>query len=203
MTLLAPCQWSSPFGSLLVFKGYTLVSSIYFSAQQKTSENSDIHKKKIQFSNYDMGIDIISLLHCISITSISQVYCMSLIGVSVPIHSKTWKVSVPNGNSTTPPIIKTLAQNLALISTQCYLAIHSCHPMQRDSDRCPREFRQWALITFSSLTSAHLQQSHATRVLGRHKWSVEEISDFQSHCLKFNNAWLSVRAWQRDCLSSW
>ena len=64
-----------------------------------------------------------------------------------------------NGNSTTIPIIKTLAQNLALIGTQCYLVIQSCHPMQRDSDRCPREFRQWALITFSSLL-LHTCSSH-------------------------------------------
>ena len=75
MTLLAPWQWNSPLGSLLMLFGCTLDSSIYFSAQQKTSENSDILKMTIKFSIYEMGIDILSLLHCIRVASISQVYC--------------------------------------------------------------------------------------------------------------------------------
>ena len=118
--LLAPWQWSSPLGSLLVlFRFYTWFLDLFLCTAENLWKFWHSDKRTIPFSINEMGIDIISLLHCISITSISQVYCMSLIGVSVPIHSKTWKVSVPNGNSTTPPIIKTLAQNLSLIGTQC------------------------------------------------------------------------------------
>lgn len=51
-----PGNGAHPLDHFSCFLGFTPDSSIYFSAQQKTSENSDILKKTIKFSIYEMGI---------------------------------------------------------------------------------------------------------------------------------------------------